>query len=134
MKHAMMTGAFAALLALPFAASAQNAPKADGPAANSGIAMNCPMTAGMPGMQKDMGGVMSDMEAILKDTKEPAMKERMQRMHDHMSAMMVSMQKMRAMGMMMGEQQTGKTTSEKQETSPSTAVSPEDHATHHPAQ
>jgi hypothetical protein len=102
MKHVIITCAFAALLALPFAASAQNvAPKAGGPATNSAM-MNCPMMADMPGMQKDMGSMMSDMQAMLKDTKDPAMKERMQNMHDHMSAMMASMQRMGNTGMMGG--------------------------------
>ena len=137
MKHVMMICAFAALLALPFAASAQNvAPKADGSAANN--ARNCPMIAGMPGVQKDMGGVMSEMQAMMKDTKDPALKERIQKMHEQMSAMMASMQKMGGMGMMgnmMGGQQPGNAAPAKPETAPSPAPEPpEDHDAHHTAQ
>lgn len=134
MKHVMMTCALGALLALPFTVSAQTAaPKADTPAASS-MAMNCPMMAGMSGTQKDMGGMMSDMQAMVNDTKDPAMKERMQKMHDHMSAMMAGMQKMGSMGMM-GGQQPGNAGPAKPETDPSPApVSPEDHAAHHPGQ
>jgi hypothetical protein len=137
MKHLIMICAFAGLLAMPLAASAQNtAPKPNTqPAVGTGTMMNCPMMAGMSGMQNDMGGMMSDMQAMMKDAKDPALKERMQRMHDHMSAMMASMQKMGSMGTMMGGQQPTNTTPAKPETAPSPApASPEDHAAHHPAQ
>ena len=137
MKHLMMTCALAALLALPFAASAQKAaPKADAPAASSTM-MNCPMMGNMAGMQKDMGSVMSEMQAMMKDTKDPALKDRIQKMHDRMSAMMVNMQNMSSMGMMgnmMGGQQPGNAAPAKQQaTPPSPPESPEDHAAHHPA-
>ena len=133
MKHLMTTCALAALLALPFAASAQNAaPKANAPAVSSTM-MNCPMMANMSGMQKDTDGVMSEMQAMMKDTKDPALKERMQDMHDRMSAMMVNMQKMGSMGMM-GSQQPGNAAPAKPEATPPAApVSPEDHAAHHAA-
>ena len=115
MKDPITSWAFAALLAFPIAASAQNAaPKADKPAASS--TMNCPMMANMPGMmadmsgmQKDMGGMMSDMQAMMKDTKDPGMKERMQKMQGRMSAMMASMQKSGGMmGQMMGNGPMGR--------------------------
>ena len=134
MKHPITRYALVALLALPFAASAQNAaPKSDAPAARNGMTMNCPMMTNMSAMQRDMGGVMSEMLAMMKDTKDPALKERMQKMHDRMSAMVVSMQKMGSMGMM-GGQQPGNTAPVKPDATPPAApVSPEDHAEHHPA-
>ena len=134
MKHLIM--ACALLLAIPLGASAQNtAPKPNAQPAASSTMMNCPMMAGMSGMQNDMGGMMSDMQAMMKGAKDPALKERMQKMHDHMSAMMANMQKMGSMGMMMGGQQPANPAPAKPETAPSPApASPEDHAAHHPAQ
>lgn len=122
MKHLIKTTAAVALLTMPLTAYAQSAaaPKTQAPAASGGMMMNCPMMGEASSMQKDMGGMMSDMQATMKNATDPAMKERMQKMHGRMSAMMASMQKM-------GGQQPGNAAPAKPETAP---VSPDDHAAH----
>ena len=57
-------------------------------------------------MQKDMGAMMKDMSAMMSSTTDPSMKERMQKMHDQMGAMMGNMQKMGG-GMMGGGMMQG---------------------------
>jgi hypothetical protein len=136
MKTLIKACLLSAMLTLPAYAQTDTAPKADAaPKAATGMMMNCPMMGDMGGMQKDMGGMMSDMQAMMKDTKDPAMKERMAKMHTQMTAMMASMQKMGMGGMMgngmMGGQQPANAAPAKPETAP---VSPDDHAAHHPAQ
>jgi hypothetical protein len=115
------------------------APKADASTASGGMMMNCPMMANMSGMQKDMESMMSEMQAMMKDGMDPAINERMQKMHERIGAMKASMQKMGGMGgmmsNMMGGQQTGNAAPAKPDTaSPATPVSPEDHAGPHPGQ
>jgi len=60
----------------------------------TGTAMNCPMMSQTAEMQKEMGGMMSEMRTLMDGTTDPETKTRMQRMHDHMTAMMANMQKM----------------------------------------
>lgn len=140
MKHPIKTAAVTALLILPLPARAQSAtaPKTQPPAASGGMMMNCPMMGATTAMQKDMGGMMSEMQAMMKDAKDPAMKERMQKMHERMSVMMAGMQKMGMGGMMgnrmMGGQQPANAAPAKSETAPAAPASPDDHAAHHPAQ
>lgn len=95
------------------------------PAPASG--MNCPMMDAS--MQKGMGGMMTDMSAMMKDTSDPALKARMQKMHEQMAAMMTSMRKMD--GMMGGGMMGGKPAGSPSVTPP---AAPEDHAAHHPKQ
>ena len=118
-------------LALPGLADAQTAKPA--PAAG----MNCPMMDGS--MQKGLGGMMTDLSAMMKDTTDPALKARMQKMHEQMAAMMTNMRKMGGMmgggmmggGMMGGGMMDGKPAGAPSVTPPAT---PEDHAAHHPKQ
>jgi len=109
------------LLALPGVAHADTKP-APG--------MNWPMMGDAAGMQKDMGAMMTDMSAMLKDTSDPALKARMQKMHEQMAAMMINMRKMNGMmdgGMMGGGMMGGKAAP-----SLTPPAAPEDHAAHHP--
>ena len=111
-----------AILAFPASGYAQTdtAPK-------SSNGMNCPMTADMGAMQKNMGGMMADMSAMTTGMRDPSMKARMEKMHDQMTAMMVNMQKMGGSAMPRGQ-------------TPGSAAlatppaSPEEHDAHHPAQ
>lgn len=66
--------------------------------------MNCLMMSNSGALQKDMGDIRAEMADTMKDMADPAMKARMQKMHDHMSAMMAQMQKNGGMmgGGMMG--------------------------------
>lgn len=140
MKHPIKATAVAVLLLLPLPACAQSAaaPKTEAPAASGGMIMNCPMMGDNTAMRKDMGGMMSEMQAMMKDAKDPAMKERMQKMHARMSVMMASMQKMGMGGMMgngmMGGQQPASAAPGKPKTAPAAPISPDDHAAHHPVQ
>jgi hypothetical protein len=61
--------------------------------------LNCPLMTDVDQMQKQMNGMMTDMRAIMDGTNDPAVKSRMQTMHEHMSAMMANMQRMHG-GMM----------------------------------
>ena len=61
--------------------------------AAGGGGMQCDMMTNMTGMQ-------TEMQAMIKDTNDPAMKERMQKMHDQMQAMMTHMQAMHKDGAM----------------------------------
>ena len=71
-----------------------------GPSAQTASPMNCPMMTDVDQMQKQMSGMMSDMRAMMNGTGDPAVKSRMQTMHERMSAMMANMQRMH--GVMMG--------------------------------
>ena len=91
--------------------------------------MNCPMMAGSGSMMNGMSAMMTDMRTMMKRTSDPAMKAKMQKMHDQMAGMMANMQKMSGgmSGMMkQGGQMSGSTPS----LAPSAA--PKDHAAHHP--
>lgn len=111
----------AAVLSLPVSAYAHE------PVAPSQQQMSCPM---MGSMQKDMGNMMGDMDSMMRMMSDPAMKERMQKMHAHMQAMMQQMEEMqKGMGGMM--MQDGSTDNKKANESPA-ATSPEDHQAHHP--
>ena len=70
-----------------------------GPSAQTASPMNCPMMTDVDQMQKQMGGMMTDMRAMMDGTNDPAVKSRMQTMHEQMSAMMANMQRMHG-GMM----------------------------------
>ena len=100
-----------------------------------GMMMHCPMMDKMGDMQKGMGDMMGDMDGMIKMTSDPAMKEHMQKMHEKMEAMMQQMSGMPKMcgkncpmkeKMGMGKMDGGTTNN-----APA-AVSPEDHAAHHP--
>ena len=144
MKRPIRLCAIAAVLVLPFAALAQNgaADQAKAPAA-SGMTMGCPMMGNMDAMNKDMGAMVGDLETMMKDAKDPTQKDRLQNMHDRMTAMMANMQKMGGMQSMMGMMKGGMAApaaSPQKDAAPDTPapnstapVSPEDHKAHHPA-
>jgi len=112
-----------ALLALPGLAYAETKPAAS---------MNCPMMGDTASLQKGMGGMMTDMDAMMKDAGDPAMKARMQKMHEQMAAMMTSMQGMHG-GMMGGGMMGGGGMQAKpREAAPIPPAAPDDHAAHHP--
>jgi len=134
MKNLMKTSLFAAIIALPLAASAQTSTTPQSDTSKPGaMMMNCPMMADMGGMQKDLSTMMGEVESMMKDTKDTAQKERLQRMQGRMSAMMANMQKM---GMMMGggQPQGSAPTAPAAPATPPADVSPQDHEAHHPAQ
>ena len=106
-----------ALLMLPGLAHADTKPA-------SGV--NCPMMGEAASMQKSMGGMMTDMSAMMKDTSDPALKARMQKMHEQMAAMMTNMRK--TDGMMTGGMMQGKPDAV------APPAKPDDHAAHHPKQ
>ena len=114
---------FSALLALPSYAQSAEAQKAT---------PNCPMTGtiqkNMGAMQSDMGVMMQNMNMMMASAGDPAMKARMQKMHDQMGMMMTGMQKMNGGIMGGGMMQNGKAP----DSAPSGASKPEDHAAHHP--
>ena len=87
------------LLALALAGGVAVAAQSEG----SG-GMNCPMMEEGGGMGHGMAAMMKDMDAMMAETADPAMKARMQDMHDRMTAMMGEMRRMHgAMGSMMGD-------------------------------
>jgi len=118
MKNLLKLCLFPALLALPSYGQAAQVAK---------DAANCPM---MGTMQRNMGAMMKDMNVMMTNTTDPAMKARMEKMQDKMSAMMTNMQKMGG-GMMGGGMMQGGAA---QGNAPSTTPSakPDDHASHHP--
>jgi hypothetical protein len=83
-------------------------------------------------MKKEMGTMMGDMRAMMDGTSDPAVKTRMQAMHDRMNAMMVNMQKMHG-GMMHAPAAGNGKAAEPPATSPP-AAGKEDHEAHHPGQ
>ena len=95
MNKLIKIGLLSALLTLPVQAYAQT--KVEAPQAAS--AMNCPMMSDMGSMQKDMGAMMKSMDDMMKNMADPAMKEKMQKMHDGMAGIMTRMQKMGSMDM-----------------------------------
>jgi len=136
MKSFIKTSLFAVIMALPVAASAQTStiPQTDTPRPGTTM-MNCPMMAGMDGMQNDLRATMSEVESMMKDTKDAAQKERLQKMQGRMSSMMTSMGGM-MMGMKSGQPQGSASAppATLAPTTPPSDVSPEDHEAHHPAQ
>lgn len=85
---------------------------------NASMMANCRQH--MDGMQKSLGDMMGNIDDMAKHTKSPDMQNRLQAMHDQMSAMMAKMQQMQGMmggGMMRGGQ-------EPSPASPSTPVPP----------
>ncbi|WP_374545427.1 hypothetical protein [Rhodoblastus sp.] len=131
MKQVIRSFVLSAAIALPFAASAQqdDAPKGAG-------GMNCPMMSNSGALQKGMGDVRAEMADMMKDMTDPAMKARMQKMHDHMSAMMAQMQKNGGMmggGMMGGGMMGGQKSGDGDKAAPPPAA-PDDHSAHHPNQ
>ena len=143
MKSVIRICGFVALLALPAFSYAQDTttPKAGGPAVSGGMMANCPF-ADTSGIQRDMGNMMSQMQAMMNTTKDPAMKQRMQNMREHMAAMMVNMQRMgmggvtgNMMGRGTGGPPFGNVAPATPETAPTTVPdSPDDHEAHHPDQ
>jgi len=96
---------------------------AEKPAAQPSMGgMPCPMMGSMGSMQKNMGDMMGDMNSMMQMMSDPAVKERMQKMHENMGAMMQQMTVMQK-GMM----QDGKTKSEKANDAPAAAADD-----HHP--
>ena len=94
-------------------------------------AANCPTMGEMAAMQKDMAGLRGDMDTMMKSMSDPAAHARMQRMRDHMTAMMANMQTTGG-GMMMGgamPQQSGKDATLAPSAPPAGA---EEHDAHHP--
>lgn len=57
---------------------------------------NCPMTGDMQKMHDEMSEMKAEMGGMMKMMSDPDMKERMQKMHEHMSGMMQHMEKMHA--------------------------------------
>ena len=127
MKNLVKICAMTAMLVLstvPAMAEQAAAPPAAAAPNDAGGMMMCRK------MQKDMASMMQDMDGMIKSTSDAAMKERMQKMHDQMGAMMSDMQKMHeGMGGMMGRGMQGKAPA----SAPSAATPAEDdHKTHHP--
>ena len=146
MKRLIRSCAVAAVMVLPFAALAQNdgADQRKAPTPAPGMMMACPMMGNMDAMHKDVGAMVGEVETMMKDAKDPAQKDRLQRMHDRMTAMMAGMQKMSAMhsmmGMMKGSGMAAPAAPAQKDVTPDTSapnstapVSPEDHKAHHPA-
>lgn len=128
MKTSIRIFLFPTILALSACANVQGDTT---PKSASGMA--CPMMADASAMQKDMGGMMKDMSAMMDGTSDPAMKARMMKMHEHMTAMMTHMKKMDGgMGGMMGggAMKGGKHTGKAPAAAPLAAT--DDHDAHHP--
>jgi hypothetical protein len=113
-----MAGAFLVLPGLAHAEAAKTAPAAGG--------MNCPMMGDTASLQKGMGGMMADMSAMMKDVSDPAMKARMQKMHEQMAMMSANMRKMG--GGMMGGGMGGMMQARPDAAAP--PAKPDDHAHH----
>jgi len=77
MKNLIKTGLFTVMLTLPVYAYAQETamPQKD-------MTVMCPMAGDMAALQKDMGRMMGEMGGMMDMMSDPAMKERMQAMHD----------------------------------------------------
>lgn len=94
----------------------------------------CPMGDQAGDMQTRMGGMMSGMQGMMEQMKDPAMKEKMQKMHGDMGAMMQHMQQMHEQMaqmpcMMDGKEGVGGVSQ------PTAGVAPgADHEKHHPVQ
>jgi hypothetical protein len=116
-----------ALFLVPVNAFAQSAS-----AEKSAPGMACPTRMDMMGMQKNMGSMMAEVAAMKGDMRDTQMKDRMQKMHMQMSAMMANMEKMG--GGMMGRQMApaGKMKDAAPSATPPTTSG--DHQDHHPAQ
>jgi hypothetical protein len=106
MKNLMRTCLLTTLLAMPISAYAQGNGMMGGVnnmmmSGNGSKTMpggvNCPMAGDMETLQKDMGGMMGEMGGMMNSTSDPALKKRMQEMHDQMSSMMGHMQQMHSM-------------------------------------
>ena len=135
MNRTIKISALAAFLALPLNAFAQNdAPKDAG-------GMNGPMMSNSGALQMDMRDVMAEMANMMKETNDPALKARMQKLHDHMAAMMSQMKKSGGMmgggmmggGMMGGGMKPCRNSGDGEEAAPLPAA-PDDHNAHHPGQ
>lgn len=124
MKNALRACLLLAMIAAPVYAQSGSTQQGAG-------VMNCPMMTDAADMQKQMGGMMTDMRALTDGTGDPAVKARMQAMHERMGAMMANMQKMHG-GMMGAPAQSGAKATEPPVTPPPTAGK-EDHEAHHPA-
>jgi hypothetical protein len=73
----------------------------------------CPMMGNMDSMQKNMGDMMGGMKSMMQMMSDPAMKERMQKMHEEMGA-------------------PGGKAGVQNKNEPPAAIVPEDHESHHP--
>ncbi|HKQ46029.1 MAG TPA: hypothetical protein VJS47_11605 [Rhizomicrobium sp.] len=87
-----------------------------------GAGMTCPMMGNAAAIRQDMGAMMTDMSAMMKDIHDPAIKARMQKMHEQMATMMANMHGMHG-GMMRGSPDSAPA-----------AAAPDDHGAHHPKQ
>lgn len=125
MRNAIRACLLSAMLVLPaYALTGTDQKSASG--------MHCPMMAGSGDMQKGMNGMMTEMRAVMDNINDPALKTRMQKMHDQMGAMMVNMQKMS--GCMIGAMMQGKPkAADPAPAAPAIPTAAEDHEAHHPA-
>lgn len=132
MKYRITTAAAIVLaLSLPVSAHANDPVAPSQPTQQKPMEnMNCPMMGNMGSMQKNMGSMIGDMDSMMQMMSDPAMKERMQKMHEQMGAMMQQMTDMqKGMGGIM--MQVGKMDDKKANDAPA-ATAPEDHKAHHP--
>jgi hypothetical protein len=88
--------------------------------------LNCPMMTDVDQMQKQMSGMMTDMWAMMDGTNDPAVKSRMQTMHEHMSAMMANMQRMH------GAPAAANAKAAEPPTTPAPKSTKQNHEEHHP--
>ena len=133
MKHRItQVAAIVMTLSLPVSAHANEPAAASQPMQQKAVdKMSCPMMGDMGAMQKNIGSMMGDMDSMMKMMSDPAMKERMQKMHENMAVMMQQMTDMhKGMGgmMMQGRKMDSKAIND----APAAAVTPEDHKAHHP--
>jgi hypothetical protein len=125
MRNALRAYLLLAMIAAPVYAQSGSAQQGAG-------VVNCPMMTDVGDMQKQMGGMMTDMRALMDGTGDPAVKARMQAMHERMSAMMTNMQKMP--GGKMGAPMQGGAKAAEPPATPPPAAGKEDHEAHHPGQ
>lgn len=143
MKTILRTLLIASAFILPMSAAyaghdGKAAPKMEGMQMMCTPDKKCPMGDQAGDMQTRMGGMMSGMQGMMEQMKDPALKEKMQKMHEDMGAMMQHMQKMHEqMGqmpcMMEGKGSMGNAAKPAPGTAPATAPDA-DHEQHHPAQ
>ena len=125
MKAIVKAGVLLAVVAAPvYAQSGAN---------QAAVGMNCPMMTDAADMQKQMGAMMNDMRTMMEGSADPAMKTRIQAMHERMSAMMANMQKMQGAMMRVPGPGSGKS-ADPAESAPASppAAAKEDHEAHHP--
>ena len=87
MKKLLTIYVTAILFALPASARAERT-VTTGKSANS-AAVNCPMIMG--GVQNNMSSMMQEVDSMMSGMSDPAMRARMQKLHDQMGSMMSGM-------------------------------------------